>query len=201
MLKLSDSEDETAGSPSKPPSKRSESQSAAQARVKKGVVISDDEEEVDAPKLPRAKAAYKAKAKAAPPDPDAEKDVRAMMDIDDGTKFSSLHGLYKDSSPTCLDHVTKVSRAATLSESATSPPVSDVDMEEREPEPAAPTRARKRKPKKEVPVGRNGLKKKRVVKSRMTTDDKGYFGASRMHLVHKIIFESFIRAVCGSIIQ
>jgi hypothetical protein len=72
-----------------PPSKRSESQSAARARVKKGVVISDDEEEVDAPKPARAKAAYKAKAKAAPPDPDAEKEVRAMMDIDDGTRFSS----------------------------------------------------------------------------------------------------------------
>jgi DNA polymerase delta subunit 3 len=92
-LKLSDSEDETVGSPSMPPSKRSETQSAARARVKKGVVISDDEEEVDVPKPPRAKAAYKAKAKAAPPDPDAEKEVRAMMDIDDGTKFF----VYKES--------------------------------------------------------------------------------------------------------
>ena len=57
-------------------------------------------------------------------------------------------------------------------------------MEDREPEPEPePARvpARKktqRKPKKEVPVGRNGLKKRRVVKSRMTTDEKGYFGAS-----------------------
>lgn len=49
---------------------------------------------------------------------------------------------------------------------------------EPEPEPARkPARKAQRKPKKEVPVGRNGLKKKRVVKSRMTTDDKGYFGA------------------------
>lgn len=50
---------------------------------------------------------------------------------------------------------------------------------EPEPEPARkPARKAQRKPKKEVPVGRNGLKKRRVVKSRMTTDDKGYFGAS-----------------------
>ena len=50
---------------------------------------------------------------------------------------------------------------------------------EPEPEPACkPARKAQRKPKKEVPVGRNGLKKKRVVKSRMTTDDKGYVGAS-----------------------
>ena len=56
-------------------------------------------------------------------------------------------------------------------------------MEDREPEPApAPARARKpkKKSKKEVPVGRNGLKKRRVVKSRMTTDDKGYFGTSHL---------------------
>jgi DNA polymerase delta subunit 3 len=58
-------------------------------------------------------------------------------------------------------------------------------MEDREPEPEpepkpvrAPTRKKtQRKPKKEVPVGRNGLKKRRLVKSRMTTDEKGYFGA------------------------
>jgi DNA polymerase delta subunit 3 len=35
---------------------------------------------------------------------------------------------------------------------------------------------KKRREKKVVPVGRNGLKKKRVVKSRMTTDAKGYMG-------------------------
>jgi DNA polymerase delta subunit 3 len=84
----------------------------------------------------------------------------------------------------CLDQVTRVSHAPILiSEPATTPPATDVEMEdrepEREPEPArAPTRKTRRKPKKEVPVGRNGLKKRRVVKSRMTTDEKGYFGAS-----------------------
>ena len=35
---------------------------------------------------------------------------------------------------------------------------------------------KKRREKKVVPVGRNGLKKKRVVKSRMTNDAKGYMG-------------------------
>ncbi|KAI0255089.1 DNA polymerase subunit Cdc27 [Lactifluus subvellereus] len=162
-LKLSDSEEETAGPPPKPPSKRSESKSVAPARVKRGVVISDDEDEEEAPKLPRAKAAYKAKAKAkaVSPDLEAEKELRAMMEVGD-------------------DHVTRVSRAVSLSEPATSPPATDVEMEDREPELApAPARAKKpqRKPKKEVPVGRNGLKKRRVVKSRMTTDDKGYFVA------------------------
>jgi DNA polymerase delta subunit 3 len=84
----------------------------------------------------------------------------------------------------CLDQVTRISHTpVSISEPATTPPATDVEMEDREPEPEpepARPRARKtqRKPKKEVPVGRNGLKKRRVVKSRLTTDEKGYFGAS-----------------------
>lgn len=116
-----------------------------------------------------------------------------MMDIDDGekkrppvlinprTKERLTSFRFPLSTP--LDQVTRVSRNASLSESATSPPDTDVEMEDREPEPEPepkpkPTRkTQQRKPKREVPVGRNGLKKKRVVKSRMTTDAKGYFGA------------------------
>lgn len=36
------------------------------------------------------------------------------------------------------------------------------------------TKPRKKKEKKIIPVGHNGLKKRRLVKSRTTTDDKGY---------------------------
>lgn len=94
-LKLSDSEEEIAGPPPKLPTKRTESKSVASARVKRGVVISDDEDE-KAPKLPRAKAAYKAKAKAASPDLEAEKELRAMMDIDDGMRLSLLYELSEE---------------------------------------------------------------------------------------------------------
>jgi DNA polymerase delta subunit 3 len=94
--------------------------------------------------------------------------------------------------PFCLDHVTKVSRTVSLSDAATSPPATDVEMgEDREPEPEpvrAPTR-KQRKPKKEVPVGRNGLKKRRVVKSRMNTDEKGYFGAPFIRRPHHPSFD------------
>jgi hypothetical protein len=85
-LKPSDSENETARAREQLSSKRTESKSAA--RVKRGVVISDDEdEEVSKPPAPaRPKAAYKAKAKAAAPHPDADNELRAMMDIDDGKK-------------------------------------------------------------------------------------------------------------------
>jgi DNA polymerase delta subunit 3 len=49
----------------------------------------------------------------------------------------------------------------------------DVEMEDEEvPKP----KPRQRKPKKTVPVGRNGLKKKRVIRSRTAADEKGYMG-------------------------
>jgi len=92
LLEFSDSEDETTRAPS---AKRTESKSAPRASVKRGVVISDDDNEVEAaPKEPSSspppptKAAYKVKPKAAPPDPDAEKALRAMMDIDDGKEIN-----------------------------------------------------------------------------------------------------------------
>ena len=45
-----------------------------------------------------------------------------------------------------------------------------------EPAEVKPKRTRKKVDKKVVPVGSNGLKKKRVVKSRMSLDAKGYMG-------------------------
>ena len=45
----------------------------------------------------------------------------------------------------------------------------------------APKQARKKKVKKVIPVGRNGLKKKRIVKSRMKMDEKGYMGLCLAH--------------------
>ena len=105
MKFLDSSEDETSSvaetkpKPQEPPSKRSESKSAA--RVKKGVILSDDEDE-EAPKPARPKAAYKAsKTKTHSPDLDAaaESELRAMMDIDDGMKtaFGRARALSKDS--------------------------------------------------------------------------------------------------------
>lgn len=50
------------------------------------------------------------------------------------------------------------------------------NMQEEEDEPVV---QRKRMPKKKWPVGQNGLKKKRIVKTRVTQDKKGYDGAER----------------------
>ena len=41
---------------------------------------------------------------------------------------------------------------------------------------ALPAKPRQKRTKKVVPVGRNGLKKLRVIKSRTKLDDKGYMG-------------------------
>ena len=51
-------------------------------------------------------------------------------------------------------------------------PEPEPEVEEEKPKP----KPRKKKEKKVIPVGRNGLKKKRVMKSRMTVDAKGYMG-------------------------
>lgn len=65
--------------------------------------------------------------------------------------------------------MTRASRNAE-SESEDDPmEVVDADVDSK----PAPT---KRKPKKVVPVGKNGLKKKRIVKSKTRFDEKGYMG-------------------------
>ena len=51
------------------------------------------------------------------------------------------------------------------------PATSEGECEESDDAPIVP---KKRKTRKIIPVGRNGLKKRRVVKSRTTTDVKGY---------------------------
>ena len=48
------------------------------------------------------------------------------------------------------------------------------DLDELMPEPEP--KPRKRKEKKSIPIGRNGYKKKRVVKSKTSFDDDGYMG-------------------------
>lgn len=49
----------------------------------------------------------------------------------------------------------------------------DIEMEDEE---IPKAKAKQRKPKKVVPVGRNGLKKRRVMKSLKKIDEKGYMG-------------------------
>ncbi|KAJ7860421.1 DNA polymerase subunit Cdc27 [Mycena olivaceomarginata] len=147
----SDSEEEEEKAVAKPASKPVAQAKSSSVRVRKGVVLSDDED--DAPQ-PTRKGKGKAVAES-----EAEKDLRAMMDIDDDAAT-----------------VTRASRAA---EPEPDPKSEDEDEGEGEPMEAiesdnAKPAPVKRKPKKVVPVGKNGLKKKRVVKSKSHIDDEGF---------------------------
>lgn len=55
-----------------------------------------------------------------------------------------------------------------------------------------PKPKRKRKPKKIIPVGRNGLKKRRVEKSRTAIDAKGYMGRFFLALLGKAVVPSLL---------
>lgn len=93
------------------------------------------------------------------------------------------------SSATALVEKASASRPAPVKPEPADDEDEDVEMA---PEPAAETqqasededvapkpKPRKKTQKKVVPVGRNGLKKKRTMKSRMTVDAKGYMGVCR----------------------
>lgn len=134
-----------------------------------------------------------------------------MMDIDDGTFFYFMFYVsipisfllqplflrvrsrvltYTNS---LTDQVTRVTRdppstahPTELEASPTSLPHDedvDVDMAAADEEPKIKPQLRKKKPKKVIPVGRNGLKKRRVEKSRTSFDEKGYMGTSLCFLI------------------
>ncbi|KAI9568164.1 DNA polymerase subunit Cdc27 [Boletus coccyginus] len=136
---------------------------AAGSSVKKRVVHSDDDDDSEVRRLGQRRPKRKSSLTS-----DSEMSLRAMMDIDDEQ----------------VDHVSRISRVRALREEeeesgeegnepekeAAGPPVTTEDDESDH----VPIVPKKRKPRKVVPVGRNGLKKRRVVKSRTTTDAKGY---------------------------
>lgn len=125
------------------------------ARVKKGVVMSDDEDE----EVPS-----KSHKKITRSTLDSERSLAAMMDIDDDqvVRASRLSSRRPDDVVDDTgDEVDQTDIDALIS---------SLGEEEEDVKP----QAKKRKSKKVVPVGRNGLKKRRVLKSRTATDAKGY---------------------------
>ncbi|PBK72434.1 hypothetical protein ARMSODRAFT_954132 [Armillaria solidipes] len=148
---ISDSEDDSSSSHSKPPPKKE-----SEVKVKKGVVVSEDEEDDDdMPRIATRKPSRKVYRAARQVDSDAEKDLLAMMEVDDDQVI----------------HASRDVQAVKKEEEEPSKQCDDdVDMADE----TAPAPKKKRKEKKVIPVGRNGLKKKRVVKSRESIDAKGY---------------------------
>ncbi|KAJ3989323.1 DNA polymerase subunit Cdc27 [Lentinula detonsa] len=144
------------GAKRKLPNSESEEEEAEKlsVRVKKHTIVSDEEEQVTT-KVGRTKGKAKSKQVVGREDDD----VLALMDIDD-------------------DQVIRASRSRRASpepsEAVKSEP-KDVDMQDdTEDKPAIKAKQRKTKAKKVVPIGKNGLKKKRVMRSKVTTDAKGY---------------------------
>ncbi|OJT10483.1 hypothetical protein TRAPUB_12921 [Trametes pubescens] len=137
----------------------------ADIKLRKNRIVSDDEDDTPPPpprRLTKNRARVSAAADAL--DSDAENSLRAMMDIDDA-----------------LVEKASASRPAPVKpEPADDAADEDVEMaaetqQASEDEDIAPKpKPRKKTQKKVVPVGRNGLKKKRTMKSRMTVDAKGY---------------------------
>ncbi|KAK2463581.1 hypothetical protein APHAL10511_004332 [Amanita phalloides] len=140
---------------SKPQLIRTSSTSARPgAKVKNSVIMSEDEEDV--PRISRRKNRISAKV-VRDVDSEAEKAARALMDIDDEQITKASHA--------------KTEKADVGVEEDLQDENEDVVMEEEE---LVKIKPKPRKPKKTVPVGRNGLKKKRVIKSRTTIDERGY---------------------------
>ncbi|KAF9461214.1 DNA polymerase subunit Cdc27, partial [Collybia nuda] len=129
---------------------------SAIGRVKKRTILSDSEDQDDTPVL--ARRPRKGPRALELVNSDAEDEVRALMDIDDDqvermTQHSPLVTTEQDG----REEEEEVYQDVEMSDSV-----------------IPKTKPRKRREKKIIPMGTNGLKKKRVVKSRMTTDAKGY---------------------------
>ncbi|KIY71847.1 hypothetical protein CYLTODRAFT_440945 [Cylindrobasidium torrendii FP15055 ss-10] len=148
-----------------PSSDEEDAPPAKKSVLKKKPTISSDEED-DGPVMRRRRPGAKVKKIA-----DYDEDLEAMMNLgDDEVDVASRRGESKMQTASDID-----------------PPDSDVEDRDDDVEMDAasdwgngqeeedePIVKRKRAPKKKWPIGRNGLKKKRLIKTRMTQDKKGY---------------------------
>ncbi|KAJ4474681.1 DNA polymerase subunit Cdc27 [Lentinula edodes] len=137
----------------KSPDSETETESPSVA-VKKNVIVSDEEEDQSTPKTKYPKGGNKGKQAMR----GSDEDVLAMMDVDD-------------------DQVIRVSRSKAYPDldEAVNSETEDVKMQDHtDSKPAPQIKKKATKVKRIVPIGRNGLRKKRVMKSKMTVDQKGY---------------------------
>ncbi|KAI0832483.1 DNA polymerase subunit Cdc27 [Trametes gibbosa] len=142
-------------------------------KLRKNRIISDDDDSDAAPSpAPPRKTKGKARASAVVADAlesDAEKSLRAMMDIDDALVEKASASRPARVKPEPVDD-SDVEMASEITD--VQPTQEDKEDEDVAPKPKP--KPPKKKEKKVVPIGRNGFKKKRVMKSRTTVDSKGY---------------------------
>ncbi|KAI0638246.1 DNA polymerase subunit Cdc27 [Trametes polyzona] len=173
---VSDSEEKTASSRGQEKAEEKGKKGTPTPRdikLRKNRVLSDDEDDEE-PAPARVPRKPKGKSRTSGDDvleSDAEKSLRAMMDIDD-----SLVEKASASRPPPKKAVedSDVEMAGEDASQDAATPSQEPEVEAQDDDVAPKPKPRKRKEKKVVPVGRNGLKKRRVMKSRMTVDSKGY---------------------------
>ncbi|KAF4583500.1 hypothetical protein EYR38_002251 [Pleurotus pulmonarius] len=143
-------------------------------RVVKGVVVSDDDEDIPPRSVKGLRRKSRASSATSVPDSDApsgtegdagnseaERELRDLMNIDDDKVEQARPGMLKQ------EEEEEEEEGA----DAEAPFDDDVAMSDSDvPKP----KPRARKAKKVVPVGSNGLKKKRVMRTEKFVDDKGY---------------------------
>lgn len=154
-------------------------------RARRKVILSEEESDNSTRRLTnrrKSRASFKSDSSPAM-DSEAEREARALMDIDDGNKKfpGSLLGVFFLT--IFLDQVERVSHAPSTSVSelgdGSEPDRVSVKMEEEEDvdmvdDTAVSKPQKKRKAKPVIPVGQNGLKKRKVTKTKYSTDAKGY---------------------------
>lgn len=153
-------------------------------RRKGTVILSDDESDevaVKATSHRKSRASFKSESSVAM-DSEAEHEVRALMDLDDGKLLQLL--IFCIPPYVLIDQVERVSHAPSTAVSELEDQSEtdsawvkieqddeDVNMTDHS---AAQIRPKKRKAKTTIPVGKNGLKKRKIVRTTARTDDNGY---------------------------
>ncbi|KAG6370762.1 DNA polymerase subunit Cdc27 [Boletus reticuloceps] len=136
---------------------------AGGSSVKRGVVYSDEDEDGEVRMLCQRRRKRKGTVTS-----DSEMSLRAIMDIDDRQVDRVSRADKVLPQPEELEESEEEGNKP--EKEATAPPATTED-EESDHVPVVPKR---RKPRKVALIGRNGLKKRRVIKSRTTMDAKGY---------------------------
>jgi len=181
---------------SNPSSMRSDlhaTKAMSKLRLCKNAIVSDEENEVQ----PRKKAAKRSRRQVPHasedednnPSRDSVRALKSMMDMDDGVFLFPHGGTCRISgSYFSADQVEKAPRKpkrrleeeedSELEQEAPKGTDQDGDVKMSDTMKAKPKPRPRKKEGKVVPVGQNGLKKRRNMKSRMRVDEKGYMGMS-----------------------
>jgi len=186
---------------SDPPSMRSDlpaTKAMSKLRLYKNAIVSDEENEVQPQKKSAKRSRRQVTHISEDEDNNSSRDsvraLKSIMDMDDGV-FLFPHGSTRRTSGSrfSADQVEKAPRKSKrrleedseLEQEALEAVDQDGDVKMSDITEAKPRPRPRKKKEKVIPIGRNGLKKRCIMKSRMCVDEKGYMGASFHLLVYR----------------